>query len=258
MRADAIEVARRRNLVKQLALRDLKLRYERSVLGFFWSLLNPLIMIGVYTFFFSHVIRIGVDRFPVFLVTVLLPWNFLTRGLMNTAPLVYLNGYLLNRAAFPAESLVFSGMISAFVEFCLEMAILTAILIIVGSPLFPGLLILPLAMIILLLFTTGVALFFAVAYVYYRDTQYILGILTTVWFYMTPVFYPVTSVPAQFRALYNLNPMVHIAAVFRGSLYTGSLPTLEMLGTALLIACASFALGWMFFSRHKWEFAEIL
>lgn len=258
MNAIAAEVITRRNLVKQLAIRDLKLRYERSVLGFFWSLLNPLIMIGVYTFFFSHVIRMGVERFPIFLVSVLLPWNFLTRGLLNTAPLIYQNGYLLNRASFPPESLIFGGLLSAFAEFVLEMLILTVILVIIGSPLLPGLAVLPVAMLILLMFTTGISLIFAVAFVYYRDTQYILSILTTVWMYMTPVFYPVTSVPAQFQMLYNLNPMVHIAAIFRGAVYNGHLPQWNELALSMGIACITFAAGWAFFSKYKWEFAEVI
>lgn len=258
MRAGITEVIQHRNLIRQLVIRDLKLRYERSVLGFFWSLLNPLIMIGVYTFFFSHVVRLGIDRFSVFLVAVLLPWNFVSRCMLSIAPLVYQNGYLLNRAAFPAESLILGGLLSSFVEFCLEMLILTVVLIVVGAPLFPGLLALPVAMAVLLVFSAGLALLFAVAYVYYRDTQYILGILTTVWFYMSPVFYPVSSVPERFQAVYKLNPMVHIAGVFRDALYVGRLPDVIHLGLVTAIATGCFALGWAFFNRHKHEFAEIL
>ena len=255
--AAASEVMRYRGLIKQLAARDLKLRYERSALGFLWSLLNPLVMIGIYTFFFSIVLRMGIERYPVFLVSVLLPWNFLTRGLLSVAPLPYQSGYLLNRAAFPAESLIFSGMLSAFADFCLEVTVFTVILAAVGAPLFPGLLVVPAVMALHFLFTAGVALFLAVAYVFYRDTQYIAGIISTAWLYLTPVFYPVSLVPERFQSLYKLNPMVHIAGSFREPLYSGSLPHLSTLAIAGTAACGVFILGWLFFNRYKREFPEI-
>lgn len=256
--AAASEVLQCRNLIKQLAVRDLKLRYERSVLGFLWSLLNPLIMIGIYSFFFSVVVRLGIPRYPVFLVCVLLPWNFLARSLLNVALLPYQSGYLLNRAAFPTESLILSGMLSAFADFCLEMGILIVILAIVGAPLLPGLLIVPLVMVLHFLFSTGVALFFSVAYVFYRDAQYIASILATAWLYLTPVFYPISFIPERFQMLYKLNPMVHIAGSFREALYNGNFPHWSTLVIATATACGAFLLGWLFFGRYKKEFAELV
>lgn len=254
----ASEVVRCRNLIKQLAVRDLKLRYERSALGFLWSLLNPLIMIGIYTFFFSLVVRIGIPRYPVFLVSALLPWNFLARCLLSVSPLPYQNGYLLNRAAFPAESLVFSGMLSAFADFCLEMTIFIVLLAAFGFPLLPGLLILPLVMALHFFFTAGVALFFSVAYVFYRDTQYIASIIATAWLYLTPVFYPISLVPERFQLFYKLNPMVHIAGSFREPLYSGNFPQWTTLAISAAAALGVFALGWLFLNKYKRDFAELL
>lgn len=252
------KVARHRDLIKELVIRDLKLRYERSVLGFLWSLLNPLLMIGIYTFVFSVVLRVGIERFPLFLVPVLLPWNFLVRCLANVSPLVYQSGYLINRARFPSESLIFGGVLSAFVDFCLEMLIFAVILAAVGSPLLPGVLAVPLVMVFHLLFVTGVVMFFAVGYVFYRDTQYVVPLISTAWFFMTPVFYAVSSVPEKYLRFYLLNPMVHLAACFREPLYTGHLPSWTMLATAGIIAGGFFAAGWVFFNRYKRSFAEVI
>jgi ABC-type polysaccharide/polyol phosphate export permease len=227
-------------LIKQLVIRDLRLRYERSVLGFLWTLLNPLVMIGVYTFVFSVVLNSSTRLFPVFLVSVLLPWNFLVRVLLSVAPLPLQSGYLLNRAVFPTEALVFSGVLSALVEFLIEMAIFTVLLLAFGIPLTPGLYILPLAILIHVLFVTGVALFFSVAYVYYRDTQYLTALLTTAWFFMTPVFYPVSAVPAVYQRAYSLNPMVHIAAIFRLPVYNVTVPTLSAILVAAAIGLGTF------------------
>jgi lipopolysaccharide transport system permease protein len=258
MRASVQELIHYRGVIKQLVIRDLKLRYERSALGFLWSLLNPLAMIGIYTFFFSLVVRMGIDRYAIFLVSVLLPWTFLTRSLLSVAPLTYQNGYLLNRAAFPAEALVFSGMISTFIDFCLEMSIFVLILLIIGAPVFPGLLILPFAMVLLFLFASGVALIFSVANVLFRDTQYVAGLIATSWLYLTPVFYPVTLVPEQYRSLYQLNPMVHIAGVFREPLYAANFPAGATVFAASVVAIGFFTLGYMFFNKYKRDFAELV
>lgn len=246
------------DLVKHLAIRDLKLRYERSALGFLWTLLNPLVMIGIYTFVFSSVLRMGVQNFPLFLVPVLLPWNFLVKCISSVAPVISQSGYLINRAAFPSESLIFSGMLSAFSEFCLEMALYVVILAIIGAPILPGVLIIPAVMLLYLFFVTGVVFFVALGYVYYRDTVYIAPILTTAWFFLTPIFYPVSAVPEQYRTLYSMNPLSHIAACFRDPLYQGTIPPWPTLGMAAAFALGMFAFGWILFREHRHEFAEVV
>lgn len=252
------EILAYKGMIKQLAKRDIKVRYERSVLGFCWSLLNPLVMIVIYTVFFSLVIRIGIERYAVFLVSALLPWNLLVKSVISVAPTPYQNGYLLNRVAFPAESLVFSAMLSVFADFCLEMFIFTLLLALFGNPLLPGLVAVPIVMLFHLLFSTGIALAFSVAYVLYRDTQYIAGIITTAWLYMSPVFYPLWKVPVHVQWLYKLNPMVHILGSFREPLYTGHFPRLSSFVIVVLVSVTTFYLGWWVFNKYKKDFAELL
>jgi ABC-2 type transport system permease protein len=256
--ARALYAYQSKGLVKALAVRDLKLRYERSALGFLWTILNPLVMIGVYTLVFSSVLNSGVTRFPIFLVPVMLPWNFFVKCLTGVSPILYQSGNMLNRAAFPSESLVFGGIISSFVEFCLEMAIFAVILAIIGSPLLPGLIIIPVVMLLYLLFTTGLVLIFSVAQVYYRDIQYVVNLLTAAWFFLTPIFYPVEAVPARYLWLYNLNPMVHIAQCFREPFYTGLFTDWHALALAAVISIDVFAIGWLIFDRYRYEIPELI
>lgn len=255
--AAAVDVVSHKNLIKHLAFRDIKLRYERSALGFLWTLLNPLIMIAIYTIFFSGIVKIGIERYPVFLVSVLLPWNFLSRGILSVAALPYNNSYILNRATFPAESLVFGGLISSFIDLCFELIVFTILLIAFQSPLFPGILMLPLIMLIYLLFTAGISLFLAVGYVLYRDMQYISGIIATAWMYLTPVFYSHALVPEMYLSFYNLNPMVYIASCFREVLYHGRFPQIQTLAIASSISVVVFIVGWVFFNKYKQDFPEI-
>jgi lipopolysaccharide transport system permease protein len=256
--AKAFDAYESRGLIKALAIRDLKLRYERSVLGFLWTILNPLVMIGVYTLVFSYILQSGIKHFPLFLVPVMLPWNFLIKCLLGVSPLLYQSGSLLNRAAFPSEALIFSGVLSTFVEFCLEMLIFTVILLVIGWPIVPALLIIPVVMLIHLLFTTGLVLALSVAQVFYRDTQYVVNLLTTAWFFLTPIFYSATFIPQKYQWFYYLNPMARMAVCFRDPLYSGQFPSWSMFGTAAMISVDVFIIGWLIFNKYRHQIPELI
>jgi ABC-type polysaccharide/polyol phosphate export permease len=245
-------------MIKQMFVRDLKLRYERSVFGFAWTLLNPLAMLAVYTVFFSLIIRLGVPRYPIFLLSGLLAWNFVSRGMTGVSAAIWHNSYLINRVRFPHESLVISGMLSLLTDFLLELGILVVALAILGSPITPALAFLPVAVLVLLMFGLGVSLFFAVWMSLYRDTEYILAILSTAWLYMTPVFYPMSLIPDRFLPLYKLNPMVHLLSLFREPIYSGTLPAGDTVLIAFVISIGMLLVGWSFFRKHSPLFAELI
>jgi len=258
VRARFEEILRYRGMIKQMFVRDLKLRYERSVFGFAWTLLNPLAMLAVYTIFFSLIMRLGVTRYPVFLLSGLLAWNFVSRGMTGVSAAIWHNSYLINRVRFPHESLIVSGMLSLLTDFLLELGILIIVLAILGSPITPALAFLPVAVLVLLMFGLGVSLFFAVWMSLYRDTEYILAILSTAWLYMTPVFYPMSLIPERFLLLYKLNPMVHLLSLFREPIYSGALPALDTVFIACAVSIGVLLLGWSFFRRHSPLFAELI
>lgn len=256
--AGASDLYAHKDLVKLLAIRDLRLRYERSVLGFLWTILNPLVMIAVYTFVFSSVLKSGIKLFPMFLVPVMLPWNFMVKCLTGVSPLLYQSGSLVSRSSFPSEAIIFGGMLSNFVEFCLEISIFMVISHFIGFPLFPFILMVPVAMLLLFLFTAGLVLILSVGQVYYRDTQYIISLLSMAWFFMTPVFYAPTSIPERFLWIYNTNPMVHIAACFRDPLYYCIFPPASTIETAAAVAVCFFVTGWLFYDKHRRELPELV
>jgi len=252
------ELIRYRGMIKQMFVRDLKLRYERSVLGFVWTLLNPAGMLAVYVVFFSLVVRLGVPRYPVFLLSGLLAWNFVARGMTGVSAAIWHNGYLINRVRFPHESLIISGMLSLLADFLLELVVLMLVLAILRAPISPAIAFLPVAVFLLFVFGLGVAMFFGVWMSLYRDTEYILGIAATAWLYATPVFYPMYLIPERFLVYYKLNPLVHLVGLFREPIYSGSLPQLGTIAIAAAASVGMFLVGWAVFRKHSPMFAELI
>ena len=257
-KARAKEIIDYRGMIKQMFVRDLKLRYERSVFGFAWTLLNPVAMLVVYTVFFSLIVRLGVPRYPIFLLSGLLAWNFIIRGMTGVSAVIWHNGYLINQVRFPHESLIISGMLSLLVDFVFELVVLILVLVVLGMSLSPAIGFLPVAVFILLIFGLGVSLFFAVWMSLYKDTEYIVGIAALAWLYMTPVFYPISLIPQKYLGIYKLNPMVHMLNLFREPIYSGRLPGLETLAISGLLAVGTLAIGWSLFKRYSPWFAELM
>ena len=262
-----------RELVGNLVVRDLKVRYKSSVLGFLWSLLNPLLLMAVFTVVFTIMLpNYSVPYFPVFVLCGLLPWNFFTTSIMTSVTSISGSGHLVKKVYFPREILTISNVLANFVNFLLALPVLFGLIALFGIPLTVWLAYLPLIMLIELLFTLGVSLVLATLNVFYRDTSVIMEVLVQAWFFLTPVFYPIDLLPATTtlfglvlplrRLLYILNPMASIVASYRSVLYgnaDGSPPTAPgwdfFLRTALT-ALLTFVLGYAIFRRHSARFAE--
>ncbi len=258
MKAAIAELVRYRGMIRQMFVRDLKLRYERSIFGVAWALMNPLAMLIVYTVFFSFIVRLGVPRYPVFLLSGLLAWNFVARGMTGVSAAIWHNGYLINRVRFPHESLIISGMLSLLTDLAFELVVLMLILAVLGVPISAAMAFLPVAVLLLLIFGVGVVLFFAVWMSLYKDIEYVLGIAATAWLYMTPVFYPMSLIPERYLALYKLNPMVHLLSLFREPIYCGRLPSLDTVVISAAVSTATLAVGWSLFRRYSPQFAELI
>lgn len=258
MKAAIAELVRYRGMIRQMFVRDLKLRYERSIFGIAWALVNPLAMLVVYTVFFSLIVRLGVPRYPVFLLSGLLAWNFVARGMTGVSATIWHNGYLINRVRFPHESLIISGMLSLLTDLVFELVVLALILAVLGVPISASMVFLPVAVLLLLIFGVGVVLFFAVWMSLYKDIEYILGIAATAWLYMTPVFYPMSLIPERYLTLYKLNPMVHLLSLFREPIYGGRLPSLDTVVISAAVSTATLAVGWSLFRRYSPQFAELI
>ncbi len=245
-----------KNLVYNLVSRDLKVKYKGSILGFFWSLLNPLLMLIVYTIAFKYIIRIQVEKFPLFFLCAFLPWTFLNLSLSTSVSSIKDNANLVKKVYFPREILPLSVVLSNFVQFLLTFIILIPALLLfkikLGLPLF----FLPLIILFQLSFALGLSYILASLNVFFSDIRHLLEVFLQIWFWLTPIIYPLDLVPERFRSLYRLNPMVLFVESYRKSLlYNKGLSWMD-LGTLLGVALVFFILGHVVFNSYNKKFAE--
>lgn len=275
MTTGLVELARSRELVSNLTQRELKGKYKRSLLGWGWSLVNPLATMAIYTLVFSFVLRVdappgqrnGIDVFALWLLCGLLPWNFVSGSITAGINALISNGNLIKKVYFPREALVASAVFALVITLAIELGVLTVALVIFGNVVLPWLPVLALLVVLLTAFAMGIALGLSVLNVYFRDAQYFVAIFLQLWFYATPILYPITYVQAKqdvhvlgvsIYTLYQLNPMVQFVEAFRDVLYDLQVPTLGSLLTLTAWALASLGLGFAAFARYSGRLAEEL
>jgi len=267
----AIYLLRYRELIQSLVARDLKVRYKNSVLGVLWSLMNPLLMMIVFTVVFTVMapIRAGEStNFPVFVLSALLPWNFFTQSVIGCTTSIVANAPLLKKVYFPREVLPLSLVLANLVNFLIALLVLFAVIFIFQIPFTIWLLYLPLVILIQVVFTLGIGFLLASVNVFYRDTQQVTDVLVLAWFFMTPIVYPLNILPRSYelfgvtldvwRLVYILNPMASLIANYRVILIDGAPPALDFLARTAITAGIVFFIGWLVFNRYSWRFAEEL
>ena len=252
-----------RELLYSLTRKELKVKYRGSVLGFFWSLLNPILTMLVYSFVFSIVLRGGVEEFAIFLICALLPFNFLQNSVNQGTGSIISNSNLVNKIYFPREILPLSIVFSNLINFFLELIALFAVLAFMGYKFYLFLYILPVLVFIQIFLVTGMTLLVSALNVFFRDLQHLITIVMMVWFFGTPIIYPLSMVPERFQPYIKfINPMTIYAAYYRnifyytkhteGAGFPSALETVTALGITLLI----FFLGYFVFKKLEPRFAE--
>lgn len=272
LRSRAAELWHYRHLVRSLVVRDLKVRYRSSVLGFLWSLVNPLLMMAVLSLVFGVFFPNSTVRHNhVFILVAILPWNWFSAAVAGGMMSVVSNAPLINKVYFPREILPLSLVLSELVNFLFALPVLAAIILLAGIPLTVHALWLPAIILVQAVFSLGVALLLATANVYYRDTGIIMGVVLQAWFFLTPIFYDASNYDhfARLAALglsgsrlaYILNPMASLIANYRVVLYGSpqgppTAPDLLFLGRTALTALVVLVVGYWFFHRHSGHFSE--
>jgi lipopolysaccharide transport system permease protein len=247
-----------RDLITVLVARDMKLRYKRSILGFAWSLLNPLAQMLVFGFVFRFVLPLNIPHYSPFLITGLLAWNWFNAASYQATEAIVGNRELVRRPGFPAAILPVVAVSSHLVHFVLALPVLALFLVLNSIPLTPALLALPLVIAVQFIFTLSLAYLVATFHVTFRDTQYLLGIFLLLGFYLTPVFYNPGSIPQKYQVFYRLNPMLHLIESYRLILLEGQLPsalTLAGLGAVSLLLLLA---GYRVFRTASDRFVEEL
>lgn len=250
------EIIKFKNLVYNLVSRDLKVKYKGSILGFFWSLLNPLVMLIVYTIAFKYIIKIRVENFPLFFLCGFLPWTFLSLSLSMSVSSIKDNANLVKKVYFPREILPLSIVFSNLVQFLLTFIILIPALALFKVKLGFPLLFLPLIIVFQLAFTLGLSYILSALNVFYSDVRHLLEILLQIWFWLTPIIYPVSFVPERFQTLYRLNPMVLFVECYRDSLLYNQWPSHIELLSLFFLGVVFLIIGHLVFHGYNRRFAE--
>ena len=257
----AREVWAYRDLLVNLVRRDLAVRYKRSALGFLWSFLNPLLMMLVFAIVFMVVKPLSVRSYPLFVLCGLLPWNFLAGSLSGAVRSITSNANLIDKVYFPRELLPLSVVLANLVNFLLSLLIFLPLALVLGARFSAWTLALPVIVGVQLLLVLGLALLLSALNVFYRDTELVLDVALTAWFFLTPIFYELELLPNRllgidvWRFVYTLNPMATLVTDYRYILLY-EYPVIRH--TLVSFALGGFLLvtGWVLFRRAAPAFAE--
>lgn len=252
------EILEYKELIKNLVVRDLKVRYKRSILGVFWALLEPLILMILFTVVFSILLRIRIENYPVFVLCGILPWVFFSSALTYSADSIAGNASLIKKIFFPREIIPLTVIFSRLVNFLVSLLFLFIFMIVFKIKFTYCLVYLPLIVGIQLLLILGLALFCSSLNTFYQDVGFILQFILFGWFYLTPIFYPVSMVPERYFFLYMLNPMATIVHSYRNVIFYGAPPEGGYLVITVATSLVVFFIGITFFRRLESRFAEVL
>ncbi len=246
---------RYKDLLKQLVLRDIKLKYRRSVLGYLWSILNPLMIMIVMTVVFSTMFQRDIENFPVYLFTGQVMFNFMNQSTHQALSSIDGNAAFLKKAYVPKYIFTFSKITSGLVDFFFSIGALLVVMIVTKAQFSWYNLLVPFVAIQLYIFCLGLGLFLAQANVFFRDIQYIYGALTTAWMYLTPIFYPIDSLSDKMQwFIKHFNPMYFYIGQFRDLMYYGRIPGNLIILAGCVTSVLMLGIGVFSFLRNQDKF----
>ncbi len=267
LRADLRELARYRHAIVQLTLRELKARYKNTVLGFFWSLLNPIGMMLVFTAVFTVFLpNNGIGNYPLFVLCGLLPWNFLSAGVMTGISSITSNANLVTKVYFPRAIIPIASVAANLVNFLLALVVLFVVLLLFGAHISAWIWLLPVVILLHTAFVLGLSLILSTLNVFYRDTLMVMDVVMLAWFFLTPVVYDLGVLPDSYtllgvtidvqRWMYILNPMASIISTYRDLLYWGYRTDLDFFVRTAVTAFGVLGFGFWFLRRYSHRFGE--
>lgn len=237
------------DLTSELVQRELRVRYRRSLIGFAWTMLQPMLMMGVLHIAFSTIFRFNVDNYPVYVLAGLLFWNFFSQSIVTSMNSLRANGGLIQKLPVPKSVFPLAVVISGVINLLLALLPLLGLLVVTGHPLRLSMLFLPVSIAIAALFTLGAGLLLAPLAVFFHDIVELIGVILQIVLFLTPIMYPMAIVPERWHWIIRFNPVRSILEVFRDPIYYGKIPPASHLTVAALLAVALFALGAFAFSR---------
>ena len=244
-----------KSLLAQLVMRDVKLKYRRSVLGYLWSILNPLLIMTVMSIVFSQLFKYNIPNFAVYLLTGQITFGFMNESTTFAISSITGSGALIKKTYVPKYIFTFSKVTSSLVNLFFSSIALWIVVLVTGVKVTFYALLFPLVFIELYVFCLGLGLFLAQAAVFFRDIQYIYSVLTTAWMYLTPIFYPVSLLEEGIKIwALRLNPMYYYIAQFRDVVLYGQMPELTLVGGGVVFAILFLLIGSWSFLRAQDKF----
>lgn len=243
-----------RPLIHELVIRDLKVKYRRSFLGYLWSLLNPLLMMTVMAVVFTHVFRANVDNYPLYLICGQTLFSFFTESTNMAMYSVLVNAGLIKKIYIPKFIFPVSRVTSSFVTMSFSLTAILIVMLVTRARFYWTILLIPVPIVFLFLFCCGMGMILSALSVYFRDITHLWGVATLAWMYATPIFYTIDAMPGRLMTLMKLNPMYHFINTFRNLVMFGNIPGPNAWFGCIASGLVVFALGLFVFGRLQKDF----
>lgn len=244
-----------RSLMKQLVVKDIKLKYRRSFLGYVWSVLNPLLIMIVMAIVFSSMFRRNIENFPLYLFTGQILFNFMNQSTHQALTAITGNAPLIKKTYVPNYIFTFAKITSGLMDLLFSMGALFIVMLFTGAKFSKFNLLFVFPVLQLYIFSLGLGMVLSALNVYFRDIQYIYNAFTTAWLYLTPIFYPLDALPENLNwSIKHLNPMYFYIGQFRDLIYSNQLPGLGIILEGWTVAVIMFILGIAVFRKKQGEF----
>ncbi len=244
------DLAQHRNLLWNLVHRDLTVRYKRSFIGFFWTMLNPLLLMIILTVVFSTIFRFeGIENYPTYFLSTYLVFGFFVQTTIQSMASLSWNGALMKRVRVPKSIFAVSTTLSGLVNLCLAYIPLFIIMIATGAPICLTVLFLPISFLLMAMFALGVSLLVSALAVYFEDVQHMWQVVTFGLMYMTPIIYPISIIPFRWLWVIRANPLTHLVKLARDPVYGCTLPGSHVIIASSAAAIIALVVGWVVFHR---------
>lgn len=243
-----------KGLLYELVIRDIKVKYKRSVLGLLWSLLNPLFMMIVLTIVFSNLFRFDIPNFPIYLLTGQIIFGFMSESTNMSMNSILSSGSLIKKVYIPKYIFPISKVLSSFVNLIFALLAVIIVMFVTKTKITLTVLLVPLSFLYILLFCIGIGLILATYVVFFRDIVYLYGIFLTAWTYFTPIFYPATIIPEKFRMIMYYNPMYYYIEHFRDIILYSKVPSIKLNLICIGMSSVSLIIGCFVFYKNQNKF----
>lgn len=241
-------------LMRQLVSRDFKTKYKRSVLGVLWSFLNPLLTMMVQYIVFSTLFRSDVPNFPLYLLSGIVCFNFFSEATNMALQSIIGNASLITKVYVPKYIYPITRVLSSSINLLLSLIPLLAVMLLTRTPVRSVILLLPFGLICLIAFCIGMGFILSTMMVFFRDTQFLWGVVSMLWMYATPIFYPESIIPAKYMMIYKCNPMYHIIRFVRILLIDGISPEPKAYALCLVASFVPLTVGAVIFKKNQDKF----